>query len=223
MLASLSTDYGLFIRRNQGMTDLVWNAVFKPYIGLNTFSIYPNILRPYSRGWIRLKSVDPKEPPSIEANIFDKEQDLNILVEGMKFALSISQTPPFRRYNVKPFETVYPGCEGLRLYSEPYLRCMARTYTFITWHPAGTCKMGAKSDPTSVVDPYLRVKGVDGLRVVDVSIMPTIVSGNLNAPTVMIAEKIADIMKGRRLTPFLPPMSPAMIKRLPHMQYEAFG
>ena len=178
-------------------------------------------LRPYSRGHIRLKSLDPKKPPLIEPNIFDKDQDLNILVEGMKFALSISQTPAFQRYNAQPFQTRFPGCEDV-LYSEPYLRCMARTYTFICWHPAGTNKMGAISDPTSVVDPYLRVKGVNGLRVVDASIMPRIVSGNLNAPVVMIAEKIADIMKGIRLVPFLPPMSPSMINRLPYLEYEVF-
>ena len=199
-----------------------WKQVFKPYIGHHSIAIYPVVLRPYSRGWIRLSSYDAYDSPIIEPNIFGDDRDLDILVEGMKYALRVAQTPPFQRYNAQPFQTKFPGCEEMPIYSEEYLRCQALTYTSITWHPAGTVKMGAVSDPTAVVDPQLRVKGVKGLRVVDASVMPTVISGNLNAPTVMIAEKIADLMKGRQLLPFLPPMSPAMISRLPYLRYNVF-
>ena len=128
------------------MEDLSWKAVYKPYEGLNTFAIYPMLLRPESRGQIRLKSTDPFQYPAIQPNIFDKERDVDIIVEGMKFALKIAQTQPFQRYNAQPFQTKFPGCTDLELYSDEYLRCMAKTYTFISWHPCGTVKMGAESD-----------------------------------------------------------------------------
>jgi choline dehydrogenase-like flavoprotein len=203
-----------------GMTYKTWRQVYEPYIGLNSFSLYPTLMRPISRGWIRLNSTDPYEHPIIEANIFDKDQDVNVLVEGMKFALKIAQTPPFQRYNVKPYHTKFPGCESYPIYSDPYLACMARVYTYFNWHPCCTVKMGNPSDPTVVVDPQLRVKGVTNLRVVDGSIIPFITTGNLNAPIIMIAEKVADLIKGRRLVPFVPPMSNNMISRLPHLPYE---
>ncbi|CAG2171000.1 unnamed protein product [Oppiella nova] len=198
----------------------VWTQVYKPYVGLHTFTILPIVLRPRSRGWIRLETADPYAQPLIEPNIFDSDQDLNVLVEGMKLALKVAKTPALRAYNAQPFQTTFPGCEGLELYSEPYLRCMARVYTITSWHPSGTCKMGFKTDPSAVVDPMGRVFGVRGLRVVDASVMPNVVSGNTNAPTIMLAEKMADHVKGRRLKPFVPPMTRAMIARLPYMPYE---
>ena len=179
-------------------------------------------MRPKSRGWIRLFSTDPFRQPLIEPNIFAEENDLDVLVEGLKFLLRIGRTPAFQRYNSQLFETRYPGCEGLVLYSDAYLRCMAKVYTTIMWHACGTAKMGSPSDPTTVVDPQLRVKGVEGLRVVDLSIMPTLISGNTNAVAVMIAEKTADYMKGRRLVPFLPPMDKNIIRSLPHLPYQHF-
>src|SRR5438445_390215 len=132
----------------------------------------------------------------------------------MKLSIAVGQTPPFQRLGAKLFTTVFPGCEAYPLYSEAYLFCMARVYTTTIWHPVGTCKMGAKWDPTAVVDPQLRVLGgVKGLRVVDSSIMPTLISGNTNAISVVIAEKAADFIKGRRLRPLLPPLSKRMIAK----------
>jgi choline dehydrogenase len=196
--------------------------VYKPYIGTESFSIYPTLLRPKSKGWIKLKSRDPYEPPLIEPNFFDDEYDMEVLMEGMKMALEVGNSPEFKRYDAKLFQTIYPGCEPFPLYSDEYLRCIIRVYTTTIWHPVGTCKMGSKFDSSAVVDPQLRVNGVKGLRVVDASIMPTLISGNTNAPTAAIAEKIADNMKGRRIKPFLPPMTQSMIEKLPELPYEQF-
>jgi choline dehydrogenase len=204
----------------QGVTDQLFDQVFKPYIGYNTMSIYPVLLRPKSKGTIRLKSIDPYDPPLMDPKYFDNKQDLNAVVEGMKIAYNLSLTPALQKYGARLFQTKYPGCESLTHYSDDYFRCIAQTYTVTIHHMVGTCKMGDDSD--AVVDSQLRVKGVKGLRVVDSSVMPTIVSGNTNAPTVAVAEKIADNMKGRRIVPFRPPMSQSTIAALPYLPTEPY-
>ncbi len=218
----MATDYGIRFRDIQGVKLDLWEQVFKPYVGLHTFTIYPTLMHPKSKGWIRLKSSDPYEPPLIEPNFFDDEQDLKVLVEGMKMSYKLGFTPAFQKYGAQPFSTLYPGCESFRIYSDEYFECVIKVYTTTIWHPCGTCKMGAYHDLSAVVDPQLRVKGVKGLRVVDASIMPNVITGNLNAPTVAIAEKISDHMKGRRLKPFLPPMSKEMIENLPELPHEEY-
>lgn len=219
-IGSLSTDFGLRLWKMQGLIKNVFTQVWKPYIGFNTFTIYALVNRPKSRGWVRLKTPDPYDPPLIDPNLYADEQDLNVLVEGLKFALKLGRTESMKQWDVHPFQTSFPGCEHLTLYSDKYLRCVAKVYTTVGWHPCCSNKMGPKSDPTAVVDTQLRVRGVKGLRVVDASVMPSIISGNTNAPTIMIAEKVADHMRGRRLKPFLPPMSEKVIRQLPHLEYE---
>ncbi len=204
------------------MTKQFFKQVYKPYFGRDTFSIYPTLLRPKSRGWIRLRSTNPYESPIIEPNFFADDHDMKVLMEGMKIALEVGNSPAFKRYDAKLFQTIYPGCEPFPQYSDEYLRCVIKVYTTTIWHPVGTCKMGSKHDSSAVVDPQLRVKGVKGLRVVDASIIPTSISGNTNAPTVAIAEKVADYIKGRRIKPFLPPMPKSMIDKLPELPYELF-
>ncbi len=103
---------------------------------------------------------------------------------------------PFKKFQTRIWSRTWYGCEKFKPYSDDYLECLTRSYTATIYHPVGTAKMGLPDDPMAVVDPQLRVYGVSGLRVIDGSIMPMIVSGNTNAPIIMIGEKGADLVKG---------------------------
>lgn len=130
------------------------------------------------------------------------------MVDAMKICIAVGLTPAYRRMGSRLFETIPPGCEIYRMWSDEYLACFARTYTSTIYHPVGTARMGPAWDPRSVVDPQLRVLGgITGLRIADGSVMPKVVSGNTNAPIIMIGERLADMIKGRRLPRFRPPMA----------------
>ena len=146
-------------------------------------AITPSVcnLRPSSRGHIRIKSPDAKDSPGISLNYLSTEEDQRVAVEGIRFTRRIMSAPALRKYN--PAE-VSPG-PNLKDTGE-LLHAAAELGTTI-FHPVGTCKMG--NDPMAVVNDRLLVHGIDGLRVIDASIMPRITSGNTNAPTVMIAEQ----------------------------------
>lgn len=113
----------------------------------------------------------------------------------MKIGESLIRTKALRQYKPSLTDTKIPGCEKFKKQSDDYYYCQARHHTMTIYHPVGTCKMGPDVDDTAVVDARLCVKGVSRLRVVDGSIMPTIVSGNTNAPIIMIAEKASDMIK----------------------------
>jgi len=145
-----------------------------------SFSIDPVLLRPKSRGFLKLRSRNPYDHPLIDPRYLSHPEDVATMVEGMKLAIEIGSSLPFRRlFGSRFFDLPLPGCGHLLFLSDRYLECVARTLTWTIYHPVGTCKMGLpRRDPTAVVDPQLRVLGgVRGLRVVDASIMPNIVSG----------------------------------------------
>jgi choline dehydrogenase len=143
-------------------------------------------LRPESRGTIKLKSADPRQHPEIKPNYLSTENDRQTTLEGMKLARRISQQPAFAKYVKQERE---PGADRL---SDDELMAFARERGSTIFHPTSTCRMGP--DDRAVVDERLRVKGLAGLRVVDCSIMPFVVSGNTNAPAIMIAEKASDMI-----------------------------
>lgn len=192
--SSINSD-GEQIRKILGLRDRVYNTMYKPLQGAETWSILPLLLRPRSTGFIRLKSRNPLIQPDINPNYFAHKEDVDVLVEGIRLAMRVSNTSAFRRFGSRPHTIRMPGCHAYPFDTHEYWECALRHFTFTIYHPAGTCKMGPRDDPTAVVDPRLRVYGVRGLRVADASVMPKIVNGNPNAPTIMIAEKTSDIIK----------------------------
>ncbi|XP_067015788.2 glucose dehydrogenase [FAD, quinone] [Anabrus simplex] len=193
--ASINSDDGARVRKVLGISDKVYDTVYRPIANKDTWTLLPLLLRPRSRGWIRLRSANPLHYPIIHANYFDDPLDIAVLVEGVKIALRIAEAKAFKPYGSRLHTIPLPNCRRFRFASDAYWECAIRTISMTIYHPAGTCKMGPSWDPDAVVDPRLRVYGVKGLRVIDASIMPTIVSGNTNAPTIMIGEKGADLIK----------------------------
>ncbi|XP_059474604.1 glucose dehydrogenase [FAD, quinone]-like [Neocloeon triangulifer] len=159
------------------------------------FNIFPAILRPKSRGVVSLADKDPTNPPLINPRYFSKREDVRTLVSAVRRVQKLLQTEAFRRIEARLNATHVRGCENHPFDSDPYWECAMRANSVTVHHVAGTCKMGPENDPEAVVDAELRVHGVQGLRVIDASIMPHVVSGNTNAPTIMIAEKGADFIK----------------------------
>lgn len=159
----------------------------KPYPG-HAFTIGPVLINPRSRGRILLTSADPSVAPRIEVNCLTEPEDVDALVSGVEIARDIASRAPldsFRGVERLPGRAV-TGRDALLAY--------VRKRVELIYHPVGTCRMG--SDEGSVVDPQLRVRGVEGLRVVDASVMPTVTSGNTNAPTLMIAERASRMILG---------------------------
>jgi choline dehydrogenase len=147
--------------------------------------------RPESRGWVRLRSADPFEPPIIQPNYLADEGDRKVLLGAMKLARKLLASRPLQPYYA------YEDYPGPNVKTDAELLAAARQRGTTTFHPMGTCRMGPASDPTAVVDDELRVRGLEGLRVVDASIMPTMLSANLNAATMMIGEKASDLILGK--------------------------
>jgi len=164
--------------------------------------------RPLSRGDVRLASRNVEDEPIIHHRYYENEQDLKAIVKGCKMVTQITETKIAReKLDVRPFLNAVPGCEKYPSASDAFFRCLAQTITVTSYHPVGTCKMGAQDDLMAVVDPQLRVRGISNLRVIDASIMPEIPTCNTNAPAIMIGEKGADIIRGRKLKPLLPPVA----------------
>ena len=150
-------------------------------------------LQPDSRGHIRLASADPSEPPIIDPGYLTAESDLHRLVAGLRIAEPLCDTAALRPYIGAPMAP-WPG-----KVDDATLTRYVREHAQSAYHPAGTCRMG--SDDGAVVDCELRVRGLEGLRVVDASVMPRLIRGHTHAPTVMIAERAADLLRATNHEP----------------------
>ncbi len=151
------------------------------------FTVGPTLIRPQSRGYIRLRSADPLAPPEIQPNYLSAEADLRVLVHGIRACRSIIRGRATERYRG---EETHPGAATQ---TDAEIADYVRRTAESVYHPVGTCRMGVDAD--AVVEPQLRVRGMAGLRVADASIMPAIVGGNTNAPVIMIAEKAAEMIR----------------------------
>ncbi len=152
-------------------------------------------LRPESRGRVGLRSANPADDPAIFANYLATEEDRRALREGVRMMRKVAAQSALDPYRT---QELFPGKD---VETDEQIDAWIRKHAETIYHPVGTCKMGADGDEMAVVDGELKVRGIEGLRVVDASVMPTLVGGNTNAPTIMIAEKISDIIRGRAALP----------------------
>ncbi|CAG7642663.1 unnamed protein product [Allacma fusca] len=165
-------------------------------IGRNSFMIVTSLARPSQRGEIKLTSNDSSSPVAIDPKYLQSPEDVKILIEGLKKAVELVEgTPTFQKYNGRFTNETLPGCVGVPFRSDEYWECYVRHMTLSLHNMVGSSSMGNRGARESVVDPELQVIGTKRLRVVDASVMPTIPIGNTHAPTVMIAERGAQLIK----------------------------
>lgn len=197
--AHMPTPMGAFLSTREGLAAPDIQLHFMPVIGNphgrgtmgsgHGYQVHVCQLRPESRGTIRLKSPDPLAMPAIDPNYLSAPEDAETLLNGVEMARRIGGQPALAAYNAGE---AWPGPD---VTDRATLLDKLRSWAETIYHPVGTCRMGV--DEKAVVDGQLRVNGVEGLRVIDASVMPYLVSGNTNAPTIMIAEKAADIILSR--------------------------
>jgi choline dehydrogenase len=180
----------------------------KSQVDQHGFQAHVGPMRPSSRGSVTLPSADPRQPPRIRFNYLATDEDRREFRDGVRLTREIfaqEAFDPYRGPELSPGPGVNSDAE-----IDAYLRRKAES----AYHPSCTCRMGADSDPMAVVDGQLRVRGVEALRVVDASVMPRVASGNLNAPTIMIAEKAADMILGQE------PPAPTEVPVFVHPQWQ---
>jgi choline dehydrogenase len=154
-------------------------------------TLNPCLLRPKARGSVRLASTDPLAAPQVDPQFFGELEDLRLTVAGLRYARDVLATSPVRGMIDRE---IFPGPDVM---SDEALAAHCRRTVKTNYHPVGTCRMGRETDRDAVVTPDLKVRGIEGLRIVDASIMPTITRGNTNAPVLAIADKAVDIIMGR--------------------------
>ncbi|KAG7472261.1 hypothetical protein MATL_G00106980 [Megalops atlanticus] len=201
--ATAHLESGGFIRSRPGVThpDIQFHFLPSQVIDhgrvnpkIEAYQVHVGPMRSTSAGWLKLQSKNPQEHPIIEPNYLSTDIDVWEFRQSVKLSREIFAQRAFDKFRGRE---VQPGSH---VQSDKEIDAFVRQKADSAYHPSCTCKMGQPSDPMAVVDPETRVLGVENLRVVDASIMPSVVSGNLNAPTIMMAEKAADIIKG------LPPL-----------------
>ncbi|OXU27428.1 hypothetical protein TSAR_004925 [Trichomalopsis sarcophagae] len=177
-------------------------ALYNLWSYYNKLTVYTTLLTPKSRGWIELNKTDPIwGKPLIYPNFYEHPDDIKALVEGLSLTKKFTETEAFKQSELSATRTPAPKCEKDLGDEDKYHECIARNYFLPLYHPSCSCRMGPKSDGNAVVDPRLRVHGIKRLRVIDASVMPVVIKGNTNAPTIMIAEKGSDLVKEDWLVP----------------------
>ena len=171
----------------------IYEKYYAHAVGKDSFLIIVSLARPAQSGEIVLKSKNPTDEPLIDPRYLQNADDVQRLVQGVKKTVQLVETTPsFRKVNATFTQESFPGCENVEFRSDEYWECFVRHLSITLHHIVGTCAMGGSDE--AVVDPELRVRGVQNVRVIDASVMPVVPVGNTNAPTVMIGERGAQFI-----------------------------
>jgi len=164
----------------------------KTAIQKDGFTFHVCQLRPESRGKVGLRSANPNDDPTIFANYLAADEDRRAMREGVRIARDVASQSALDPYRTSEYA---PGAD---VKTDDQIDAWLREKAETIYHPVGTCRMGVAGDPLAVVDDQLRVQGLSGLRVIDASVMPNLIGGNTNAPTIMIAERASDLIRGKQ-------------------------
>nr|CAH7718553.1 unnamed protein product [Callosobruchus chinensis] len=195
--AQLSGDFGIFFKRIFNVNDELFNSHWKPLIGKPAFTVLPILLQPLSKGNVRLRSTNPFDTAKYTQNYFSDPDNLDIkrMIVAIREIQRIASQPSLKKFEPKIVTTPFPGCDIFAFDSDEYWECAIRAIPGSLFHQQSTCRMGPTTSKDAVVDARLRVHGMRNLRVADISIFPTPVSGHTVCPAYAIGEKTADMIK----------------------------
>ncbi|VEN47588.1 unnamed protein product [Callosobruchus maculatus] len=197
---SIRPDLQLMIchwNKTMGISDYSWNRYFSALNNESTVTFLPVLLRPKSRGYVRLTDKNVDSDPVINPRYLSHKEDVDLLVKGIRFVQKLIATREMQKIGARLNTNVFPGCESEEFDTYSYWECYVRHMTITSYHPIGTCKMGDEKDPSSVVNYDFEVKGTNKLFVVDGSVLPTLPSANPYASIMMLAEMASDVIKAK--------------------------
>lgn len=183
------------VRRGMRISESLFNEAFGSIDGTDTWSTFPMLLHPKSSGYLELKDKNPFSHPRLYGNYLTDPRDVAKFVAAIRHVQALAATAPFQRYGAKIHPARFRTCLMHTFDSDEYWECAVRTLTATLHHQIATCRMGPEGDPLAVVDPELRVHGIQKLRVVDSSVLPRTISAHTNAPAMVIGLKAAELIK----------------------------
>lgn len=178
-----------------GFTDFFLDQIYKASENTDLILVFNTLLNPLSKGTLKLASRDPTVNPSVTSGYFSEPKDIDTIVRGINTIQELIESPAMKNVSASFLKFDIPECNQISFPSDDYWKCYIKYLTASEWHFGGTCKMGPDTDSEAVVDPTLKVRGVEHLRVADASIMPTVPSGNTQCPVYAIGQKAADMIK----------------------------
>jgi choline dehydrogenase len=193
----LVADSGLHNRKIQNIREDLWQNHFKPLTGQTPITILPVLLHPKSRGDLKLKSNDFRDPPAINPNYLSDDDDVKKLITGIRIIEKLVEMPSMKKFGAEMNPKKFPGCENFYTDSNEYWECYVRKMTLTMFHPVGTCKLGDFHDKSTVVLKNFQVKTTENLFVVDGSVLPRATTGNPHAVIAMMARKFVENQRSR--------------------------